>query len=62
MASVIHHGSYNTLYRAYAALGRWIEANGYGIVGPARDIYLQSGDGQDDARCVTEIQFPVERR
>jgi DNA-binding transcriptional MerR regulator len=62
MASVIHHGPYNTLYRAYAVLGRWIEANGYAIVGPARDIYLQGGDDQDDASCVTEIQFPVERR
>jgi DNA-binding transcriptional MerR regulator len=62
MASVIHHGSYKTLYRAYAVLGRWIEANGYAIVGPARDIYLQGGDDQDDASCVTEIQFPVERR
>jgi effector-binding domain-containing protein len=62
MASVIHHGSYNTLYHAYAVLIRWIEANGYAIVGPARDIYLQSGDGQDDTCSVTETQFPVERR
>lgn len=60
MASVIHHGSYATLYRAYAALGHWIEMNGYATTGPARDIYLQGGDSQDDASYVTEIQLPVE--
>jgi DNA-binding transcriptional MerR regulator len=62
MASVVHHGTYNTLYRAYAALGSWIEANGYDITGPARDIYLHGGPDQFNPTYVTELQFPVERR
>jgi effector-binding domain-containing protein len=61
MASVIHKGTYNTFNRAYEALGRWIEANGYKIVGPNREIYLYLTQPvhQDDDSYVTEIQFPV---
>lgn len=62
MASTIHHGSYSTLSHAYQALLPWIVANGYEIIGPNREVYLQSGEGQDDESCVTEIQFPVRRR
>jgi effector-binding domain-containing protein len=63
MASTIHHGAYNRFCEAYTAILKWIEANGYTIVGPNREIYLQSGgDGaQDDESCVSEIQFPVAR-
>lgn len=57
-----HHGPYRTFHRAYPALGRWIEANGYDITGPARDIYLQGGAEQDDPTYIIELQFPVERR
>jgi DNA-binding transcriptional MerR regulator len=59
MASTIHHGSYLSLHRAYIALGRWIESNGYRLSGPARDIYLKSGDAQDDEAYVTEVQMPI---
>ncbi|MCW3053540.1 MAG: transcriptional regulator, effector-binding domain/component [Chthonomonadales bacterium] len=61
MASVIHHGSYSRLHDAYGAILSWIEANGYTVAGPNREIYLESkGDGnQDDETCVTELQFPV---
>ncbi len=63
MACAVHHGPYATLSQAYEAALPWIEANGYRVAGPARDIYLQatgSGD-QNDAACVTEVMFPVER-
>jgi effector-binding domain-containing protein len=62
MASTVHRGSYSSISRAYAALGKWIEANGYRIAGPDREIYLQGGQGQDEESYVTEIQFPVEKR
>ena len=63
MASVIHKGPYNRLSQAYEALGRWIEANGYKIVGPNREVYLYCTQPvrQDDDSYVTEIQFPVEK-
>jgi len=64
MASVIHHGPYLTIHEAYNALNRWIDANGYQIVGSAREVNLQppaEAGLQTDPNCVTEIQFPVEK-
>jgi effector-binding domain-containing protein len=64
VASVVHKGAYNTLNQAYEAIGRWIEANGYKIVGPNREVYLYCAQPvrQDDDSYVTEIQFPVVKR
>ncbi len=64
MASVVHKGAYNSLNQAYEAIGRWIEANGYKIAGPNREIYLYCTQPvrQDDDLYVTEIQFPVAKR
>jgi len=63
MASVVHKGAYNAFNQAYEALLRWIEANGYKIVGPNREVYLYCTQPvrQDDDSYVTEIQFPVEK-
>ena len=64
MASLIYKGAYNQFSQAYEALGLWIEANGYTIVGPNREIYLECSQPirQDDASYVTEIQFPVAKK
>lgn len=61
LATAIYHGSYDAfdaVGQLHVEMGKWIEANGYQIVGPSREIYLQTpqspgGDG------VMEIQFPV---
>lgn len=58
MACTVHHGSLDYLLQAYAAIGQWIQANGYHIVGPCREIYLQDPHGDSP---VTEIQYPVEK-
>ncbi len=61
MASLVHKGAYNRFSQAYEAMLKWIEANGYRIVGPSRELYLFAPQPvrQDDETCVTEIQFPV---
>jgi effector-binding domain-containing protein len=63
MACTVHHGPFNLLSQAYNELMKWIEANGYRICGPDREIYIQAGDPvrQDDPSYVTEIQMPVEK-
>ncbi|HEV2579935.1 MAG TPA: MerR family transcriptional regulator [Ktedonobacteraceae bacterium] len=63
MASVIHKGAFNALSQAYEAAWRWIEANGYKVIGPNREVYLYCTQPvrQDDESYVTEIQFPVEK-
>jgi len=62
MASVIHHGSFSTMHQAYNAILPWIEANGYHIRGPNRELNLEFESGGDESTFVTEIQFPVEKQ
>ncbi len=62
MASVIHHGSFSSLNQAYNAISKWIEANGYSVSGPNRELNLEYERGGDQSKFVTEIQFPVEKR
>lgn len=71
-ACVIHTGNYATIYQAYNALLRWIEANGYHMVGPIREVYLSySADGlgfelpstylvKESGAFVTELQLELE--
>jgi effector-binding domain-containing protein len=63
LACTIHHGPFVTIPEAYAAVGKWIETNGYRITGPCREIYLNPtrNGSQNDPDTVTEIQFPVEK-
>jgi len=63
-ADTIHHGPLATLSSAYGILFKWIEANGYRITDPEREIYLKVSEPvrQNDPGYLTEIQFPVERK
>jgi effector-binding domain-containing protein len=71
MACVVHHGPFQTIGDAYDALMKWIDANGYRVCGPAREVYVRQAQHQDqqpavkvsqtDPDAVTEVQFPVEK-
>ncbi|HEY4388358.1 MAG TPA: MerR family transcriptional regulator [Ktedonobacteraceae bacterium] len=63
MAATVHHGSYNTIGEAHEAVIKWIEANGYRIIGPDREINLYNSMpiSRDDPSYITEIQYPVEK-
>ena len=63
MAATVHHGSYNTINLGHEAILRWIEANGYRIVGADREVYLYNAMPirRDNPTYVTEIQYPVEK-
>jgi DNA-binding transcriptional MerR regulator len=56
VASAVHHGEFAEFTQAHGALLRWIDANGYEIVGPSREIYISN---QDRRNSVTEVQYPV---
>ena len=64
MASTIHHGSYATIGDAHEAVITWIDAHGYRIGGPDREINIYNAQPirQDDPTYVTEIQYPIEER
>ncbi|HLF79415.1 MAG TPA: MerR family transcriptional regulator [Dehalococcoidia bacterium] len=72
MATVVHRGPWLTVSDAYAALGKWVEDNGYCVDGPCREVILNAVEEKDPARVaagqgasqtdpatVVEIQFPV---
>jgi DNA-binding transcriptional MerR regulator len=71
IASVVHVGEYSTVYQAYNALLAWIEAHGYQMTGPIREVYIRYGaDGldldlpstylaDDRNQYVTELQLSV---
>jgi len=62
VASLIHHGAYNRLSQSYQIVLKWIEANGYQVHGPIREIYLHYEDPvrQDElTRAVPAIELPI---
>jgi effector-binding domain-containing protein len=62
MACIVHEGSFDTLGATYGQLMGWIEAGGYRICGPCREVYVQwHQPGEDTSGDVTEIQVPVEK-
>jgi predicted transcriptional regulator YdeE/DNA-binding transcriptional MerR regulator len=64
MACAISRGGpqSETLPEARNALTAWIEANGYRVVGPNRDVYLERQESRPATDTVTEVQFPVQRK
>jgi DNA-binding transcriptional MerR regulator len=60
VASVVHQGDFENFTQGHAALLEWIEANGYKIVGPYREVYIRH-DKTELSDSTTEIQYPVER-
>jgi DNA-binding transcriptional MerR regulator len=62
MASIIHKGPFTGFASAYANLLKWIDANGYRINGPDRQIYLrlpEEGQRRSDPNALTEMQVPI---
>jgi DNA-binding transcriptional MerR regulator len=60
VAAVIHQGDFEEFTQGHAALLEWIDASGYKIVGPYREIYIKHEKGSL-SDTTTEIQFPVEK-
>jgi effector-binding domain-containing protein len=60
MACVVHQGGYDTIGGTYGQVMAWIEANGYQVAGPTREVYIQGPESGDDASTyITEVQVPV---
>lgn len=56
-ATIVHHGSMETVLPTVQTLARWIDANGYRSAAYPREINLECPDDRDD--WVTELQEPV---
>ena len=60
VAAVVHQGDFANFTQGHAALLEWIDANGYQVSGPYREIYIRH-EQSDLSDSTTEIQFPVEK-
>jgi len=62
VAVAVHAGPYDQLTEAYAALERWIEANGFRIGGAPWESYITDpADHPDPADWRTEVYWPLEK-
>lgn len=62
MATLVRSGPAYQSHLAFGSLGIWMEANGYEVAGPCREVFLElpfAGPAADES--VVEIQFPVTR-
>jgi len=61
VASVVHRhqGEFDDFTQGHAALLTWIEANGYRVAGPYREVYI-NWDQSNMTDAATEIQYPVD--
>ena len=62
MASIVHHGSFETFEKSFGALAKWIEKNNYSIDRsiPTREIYHKTElDTDNPDEYITEIQIPI---
>ena len=59
-ACVIHKGPYSTIGMAYGVVMKWIEENGYEIIGLPRESYIDGiGNKENPEEWLTEIQIPA---
>jgi DNA-binding transcriptional MerR regulator len=60
VASTLHRGPYDDLGAAYAFLVDWIDANGYRLDGPWREVFIDGiWNTESRADWVTELQMPI---
>ena len=62
-ACIYHKGAYNNLRESYSFLLKWVEENGYEIVEPIRERYIDGmwNKGSEE-EWLTEIQIPVRKK
>ena len=61
-ACVLHKGPYEGFPKAYNAVLKWVERNGYEIIDHPRESYIDGVWNKDSAEdWLTEIQFPVKK-
>ncbi len=59
-AVVLHRGSYDDMGESYASVATWVHERGHRIVGPCREVYLNSPAEVAEDDLLTEIHFPID--
>jgi effector-binding domain-containing protein len=62
LATLVRSGPPDQSHATFGALGIWMEANGYQVAGPCREVFLEVPFEQPvKENMVVEIQFPVSK-
>ena len=60
---IYHKGSYENLRDSYNIIVKYIETNGYKIVGNPRECYIDGcWNKENENDYLTEIQFPIMKK
>jgi DNA-binding transcriptional MerR regulator len=60
MATIVRSGTAAASHCAFGTIGMWIEANGFEVAGPCREVFLEPVTGPPGFEgALVEIQFPV---
>lgn len=60
-ATLLHRGDMSGIGESWAALMEQIVADGYRVVGPGREVYLETDGHEPGPDWLTELQAPAER-
>jgi DNA-binding transcriptional MerR regulator len=61
MATAVQTGGPDLVFVALGRIGQWIEANGYRIAGPYREIGLELPGSDTYDEMIVEVQMPIEK-
>ncbi len=61
MATAVQIGGPDLVFVALGRIGQWIEANGYRIAGPYREIGLELPSSNMYDEMIIEVQMPIEK-
>jgi DNA-binding transcriptional MerR regulator len=61
LACCVRTGPPEVAHATTALLGRYIQANGFCLAGPNREVFLERPDPERMQNMVVEMQFPIER-
>src|SRR5258707_4025147 len=61
MATAVQTGSPDLVFIALGSIGQWIEANGYRMAGPYREIGVELPSSGPFNDMIIEVQMPIER-
>ena len=61
VASIFHKGSYNTLAASYESVLKYVEENGYEIVGAIRESYIDGVWNKEDESGFEEFDSTFEQ-
>lgn len=61
VASATYKGPYEKIGPVYGEIAEWIMGNGYQIIGPPQEVYLNDPATTSPDELLTELRFPVQK-